>query len=296
MMFSRILLPLDGSRDWESLVPHLVGIAHDPESEILVLEAVPFTSTLFEMPMAWGSPESRWSSDTEFAERTVSGAAAELRARGLRVRELVQIGTPTATIAGVARRQKATLIALAVRERTGFPASLFRTLAEQVLRTSPVPIYVVPAATTEERVEPPAPSGDVVIPVDGSGLSLQSIPAAAEFCRRWSGRLVFVHVHARDASAKRAQGALEAARRRADQEGIASETVLREGEPAEAILATSLERRASLIAMRTRLSLNEARGPLGSTTVRVLRSARVPMLIVRKDPQKVAALLSPNRG
>jgi nucleotide-binding universal stress UspA family protein len=285
-MFSRILLPLDGSRDWEALVPHLVVLAHDRDCEVLVLEAVPFTSTLFEMPKALSIPED--ASDTEFAERTVASVAAELRARGLRTRELVQIGTPTATISGVARRQNATLIVLAVRERAGFPGSLFQTLTEHVLRTSPTPIYAVPAVH-EEAVEPPGVAGDVVIPIDGSGLSLQSVPVGAEFCRRLSGKLVFVHVLAPDSSRKRAQEALDTARRRSDQEGIPSEAVLREGDPATEILNTSLEHRAALIAMRTRLSRNEAHGSLGSVTVRVLRAARVPMLIVRKAPRLVAS-------
>ncbi|HVR83745.1 MAG TPA: universal stress protein [Planctomycetota bacterium] len=280
MVFSRIVLPLDGSSDWESLIPHLEVLAQGEDCEILVLEAVSFIETLLEMPLALGPLE--LGGDTELAQAYVSAVARQLRERGLRTRELVQIGTPIATIAGVARRQKATLIALAVRERSGFPFSLFRTVSEQVLRASPTPIYVVPAVTTEEGVEPPGTSPDILVPVDGSGLSLQVIPAAAEFARRLSGRLVFVQVVRPGGELTEGARSLEAAKRRSDQEDVPAETVLRRGDPAEEILKLSRERRASLIAMRTRLSLGESHGPLGSVTVRILRDARVPLLIVRR--------------
>ena len=276
-MFSRILVPLGVSRDWESLVPHLVALSRKQDCEILVLETVSFTETLFEMPKAFMDTASAWVGDTDFAWRYVEGVAGELRARGLRARGLVQIGEPVATISEEARRQKATLIALSVRGHRRTLHGLFQTRAQQVLRASPVPTYVVPAST-------PASSGDVLIPVDGSGESLEAVPPAAEFCRGLAGKLLFLHVVAPGSSAESARQVLDAARRRSEQEGVDSEGILREGDPAAEILQTSLERRAALIAMRSRLSPNDLRGPLGSVTVRVLRSARIPMLIVRKAP------------
>jgi nucleotide-binding universal stress UspA family protein len=136
-------------------------------------------------------------------------------------------------------------------------------------------------------VEPPAVSGEIVIPVDGSGLSLQAIPPAADFGRRLSGRLIFLHVATSGSDVARAAAVLKAAKRRSEEEGIPAETFIRQGDPAAEILKFSAERRAALIAMRTRLSLTEENGPLGSVTVRVLRAARVPMLIVRR-PARVA--------
>ena len=265
-------------------MPHLRALSSGTDSEILVLEAVPFTETLLEMTQALSDPGFAPGGDTDLAERYVAAVAALLRDEGLRVRELVQIGSPTATIAGVARRQKATLIALAVRERRGFPQSLFRTLAENVLRASPTPIYAIPAATTEPGVQPPRFSGDILIPVDGSGLSLHAIPPALEFARGWAGKLIFVHVESRG-SVDKARQVLDAALRRSEQEGLRAETIMKQGDPAEEILKLCAELRPSLIAMRTRLSLNDANGPLGSVTVKVLRAAPAPMLIVRKPPR-----------
>jgi nucleotide-binding universal stress UspA family protein len=218
-VFERILLPLDGSRDWESLIPHLEIISGRAGSEVVVLEAVSFLETLIEMPSELGGKDLGPSGDTNFAERYVAAIVDLLRSKGLKARGLTQIGSDVATIASVARRQRATLIALAVRERGGFPTSLRRTVAEQVLRAAPAPIYAVPARTTEPEAPPPAPEGVVLVPVDGTGLSLQVLPAATEFCRCFSSRLLLAHIVPRgagDAAARRVfQVALERAAARA---------------------------------------------------------------------------------
>jgi len=221
--------------------------------------------------------------DTGFAEKYVAAVAGLLRSRGLRARELVQIGRPAATVASVARRQKATLIVLAVRERSGFPRSLFRTLAEHILLVSPIPVYAVPATTTEMGVDPPRPSGTIMVPVDGSGLSLQSIPAAAAFCRRLRGRLLFIHVRTPGSDEHSVERVFKAALRQSHREGIPAETLLRRGNPASEILDACTEQGGAMIAMRTRLRGTQPSGLLGSVTLQILRSARVPVLIVRRS-------------
>jgi nucleotide-binding universal stress UspA family protein len=271
------------------LVPHLGILSDRAESEVIVLEAVSFLETLIEMPVSLAGKEFGKSGDTDFAEKYVAGVVELLKSRGIRSRGLTQIGSEVATIASVARRQRASLIALAVRERSGFPQTLFRTLAEQVLRASPTPIYAVPARTTEPEAPPPAPGGTVLVPIDGTGLSLQVIPPVADFCRRFSARLRFVHIVPRGADDAAARRALATALERARREGADADSQVVEGDPAEEILRLCEDRSVSMIAMRTRLAMGEANGPLGSVTLRVLRAAKVPMLIVRRPPRSSPA-------
>jgi nucleotide-binding universal stress UspA family protein len=281
-VYSRILLPLDGSSDWESLVPHLQAFSRGAESEILDLEAVPFTETLFEMPLAFSPSHFGIGSDTEVAEKYAASVAELLRDAGLRARELVQIGSPSDTIAGVARRQKSTLIALAIRQRQGFAHRLFRTLAESIVRASPTPVYAIPAG-----LEAIASTPDILIPADDRGLFLGAIPAAAEFGRRGSGRLVFLHVETSESDRESVRHWMGAALRGAEKEGVPAEAILTAGDPAEEILKLCAALRPSLIAMGPRLSLSET-GPVGSVTFRVLRAARAPMLIVRRPMRLLA--------
>jgi len=282
-VFSRILLPLDGSSDWESLVPHLQVLSRGADSEILVLEAVPFTETFFEMPLAFSATHFGVGSDTEVAEKYVASVAELLRDLGLRAREWVQIGAPTDTIAGVARRQKSTLIALAIRQHRGFLRRLFRNLAESIVRASPTPLYAIPAGLESIPSTP-----DILIPADDRGLFLGAIPAAAEFGRRGSGKLVFLHVQTPTSDPERARRSMREAVRRAEQEGVPAESIVTVGDPAEEVVKHCAARRPALIAMSTRLSRNPSTGPIGSVTFRVLRAARAPMLILRRPVGRLA--------
>jgi nucleotide-binding universal stress UspA family protein len=287
-MFERILLPLDGSGDWEALLPHLERLAAPPNSEVIVLEAVPFLGTLLEMPKSLGGLELGHSGDVNVAERYVSAVAGVLRSRGIVAHGLTEVGSASATIAKVARHLKATLVALAIQERHGLLRSFGRTPAEQALAACPTPMYVIPARPAKRETPPPAPYARIVVPLDGSEGSLDVIPAAAAFSRRFSAPLLFVHVVPDKPKAASSSGVFPPALRRAEHEEVAAETLLGSGDPASEILRICSELGGSLIAMRTHLTAAEAGGPLGSVTVHVLRAARVPMLIVHRQSETAA--------
>jgi len=281
-MFERILLPLDGSGDWEFLLPHLDRLALAPESEVTVVEAVPFLETLLELPKSLGGMEVGPSGDMDVAERYVGAVAGLLRSRGIIAREVTQVGADAETIASVARHLKATLVTLVAREPTGFLRRPTRSPAEQALEACTTPMYVIPASGEEGGMQPPVAYGRVVVPLDGTAASLEVIPAAAHFCRRFAAPMLFVHVVRSETEVWQARDVFHDALRRAEREGIPAEALLQKGEPAEAILGTCDELRGSMIAMRTRMTEMDRSGPLGSVMVQVLRAARVPMLIVRR--------------
>jgi nucleotide-binding universal stress UspA family protein len=145
-------------------------------------------------------------------------------------------------------------------------------------------MYVIPAPASEEEagMQPPVAYGRVLVPLDGTAASLEVIPAAAQFCRRFAAPMLFVHVVRSETEVWQSRDVFHDALRRAEGEDVPAETLLQKGEPAEAILRTCDELRGSLIAMRTRMTEMDRSGPLGSVTVQVLRAARVPMLIVRR--------------
>jgi nucleotide-binding universal stress UspA family protein len=279
-MSERILLPLDGSGDWEILIPHLDRLAADPGSEVVVLEAVPFLETLFAMPKSMGP------GDLDVADRYVDSVAKLLVSRGISARGLTQVGSHEQIITNVARRLKATLVILPVREPSGFLAGLERTPAERALAACSVPMYVVPA--TAARNGAPATYGRVVVPLDGTPASLDVIPAAAPFCRRFSAPMLFLHVLPSERDAWDARGVFQAALRAAEREAVPAETLLGKGEPADEILRQCASLGGSMIAMRTHLASGETGRNIGSVTVRVLRSAAVPMLIVHRRPGAAA--------
>ena len=79
----------------------------------------------------------------EEAKAYVRQVAARLSEEGARARALAQEGPVAGTILGVAEREKVTLIAMATHGRTGLSRWVFGSVAEKVLRTSPVPLLVL---------------------------------------------------------------------------------------------------------------------------------------------------------
>jgi nucleotide-binding universal stress UspA family protein len=284
-MFERILLPLDGSEDWEPILPHLERLAAPPDSEVYVVEAVPFLETLLEMPKALGGAELAGAGDLDTVERHVAATVAMLRSRGIVARGFTQIGSTSHAVARTVRRLRVTLIAIAVQVPKMVLGTRRRSAAERALIASAAPMYVVPSRPSAPLSPTPQPFGTIVVPLDGTGGSLDVIPAAAAFARRLSAPLLFVHVVPADSEAWEARSIFQAALRRAEREGIPAETRLVEGEPASGILACCSEVKASMIAMRTHLTEQDPPGNLGSVTVQVLRAATVPMLVVRRKAE-----------
>jgi len=275
-------MPLDGSGDWEYLLPHLERLVRPGGSEVTVLEAVPFLETLLEMPMALGGMELGACGDLDVAERYVAAVVGLLRSRGIPARGMTEIGSGAGSLADVAHRIEATLVALSIREPAGLLHSWRRTPAEHALLACPTPMYVIPAQD-HGGGEPFPPAGfeRVIVPVDGSVASLEVIPAAAAICRRFQAPLLFLHVVPSRLEAWQARAVFQSALRRADGERIPAETLLGKGDPASEILRICKDLGGSLIAMRTHLREDEGAGVLGSVTVRVLRAAAVPLLVVR---------------
>ena len=69
--------------------------------------------------------------------------AARLRAQGVDATCQVQRGRPAEQILAAARASHADLIAMATHGRTGLGRLLFGSVAEEVLRHAPVPVFMI---------------------------------------------------------------------------------------------------------------------------------------------------------
>jgi len=138
-MYKRVLLPLDGSMTAESIVPFVLEIAGPLDMEITLLQViVPRPQTGIEA----GVVEDVAGLQSE-AERYLAGVAANLRAKGVRVRMLVRVGRAVAEILDAARDAEADLIAMATHGRGGLGRMLFGSVAEAVLRQAEIPVFLM---------------------------------------------------------------------------------------------------------------------------------------------------------
>lgn len=150
-MYRKIMVPLDGSELAESVLSHvksvIVGV---PDHEIALVAVVePITAGL-------GASESGIDVGTlqdygmSAANEYLDNVRTRLENEGLNVYGELLFGNPAHEIVRYATEKKMELIAIATHGRSGFSRLFFGSVAEKVLRSSPVPVLMVRAPETEK--------------------------------------------------------------------------------------------------------------------------------------------------
>jgi nucleotide-binding universal stress UspA family protein len=293
-MYSTILLPLDGSQLAEQALPHAEWLAQRLAARVVLTRVLPIVTPTGEVDDLAVATSGR---------AYIDQIAARLSEHGLDCASVLPTGLPAAEILDQARASSADLIAMATHGRSGPSRWLYGSVADAVLRDSPIPVLLVPP-----HVVPPAPIDQAlrfVVPLDGSALGETALTPATELARRLGAELVLVQIvlwppllygdsselmyidpeqmlgAARDYLAEiatRLQPTLEKTIR------VRAEL----GRPTPAAIAgIADEEHASLIAMSTHGRSGLARLVLGSVASGTLQRANVPLLLTR--PKTLAA-------
>ena len=146
--FRRALVPLDGSRIAEAVLPVFLPMARPLQIEVaLVRVVVPIESAADESPEAFEAAQRAKEHKRQEAIDYLRVVAAMPLFEGLSVTTSVRAGQAPDQIIDAARESEADLIAMTTHGRTGLRRLLFGSVAEAVLRTSHVPVFVVRAAS-----------------------------------------------------------------------------------------------------------------------------------------------------
>ena len=142
-MYERMLVPLDGSLSAEAILPFAEQVAGPLDAEVVLFRVVEPPSPI-ELVASAGvvSPDTFTLRDID-AKRYLSEIARRLSKKGIRVRTRVMVGSAAEEILGAARSTSADLIAMATHGRSGVGRALFGSVAESVLRASPVPVLLI---------------------------------------------------------------------------------------------------------------------------------------------------------
>ena len=146
-MYNRILVPLDGSELAECALQHVRAIAKGLQVDKVVLLRVlePGIGT----PHNYLSAEHVRQAEDKLeadARGYLNKVAGNLRRDGIPAEaELVLGGEPAAKIIESAEEDKATLIIISTHGRSGVSSWFFGSVAERVVRHSPVPVLMVVA-------------------------------------------------------------------------------------------------------------------------------------------------------
>ena len=139
-MYKRAIIALDGSPVAETIMPFIFEIA-GPLEVTLVRVNVPVRPVIIEgasQPMFEDPEVARID-----AEEYLAPLAAELRRRGISVKTQVRQGDAAAEILKAAQESNADIIAMTTHGRSGLGRLLFGSVAETVLRSSELPVFLM---------------------------------------------------------------------------------------------------------------------------------------------------------
>jgi nucleotide-binding universal stress UspA family protein len=276
-MTDRIVVPLDGSETAESILPQVRRLVRRSGAEVILARV--------EAPLPAENGAALLEAALQAATRYLEGVQAKLEGLGLHARVVVRAGGVADGILGIVQSTGATLIAMATHGRTGLSRLLFGSVAERVLRESPVPVLLLRPFWSYELLPGQSPEEwplrTILLPVDGSGLALCSVPAALRFAKLFDAEVVVLHVLEPGEDPGAVRGQLDDVRERFALEGVRARTALEQGRPAEAILAAARNHRADLIALSTHGRSGLSRLAAGSVAEAVARGAKTPLLVVR---------------
>jgi len=143
-MYHTILVPLDGSKRAEAILPHVEEMALGYEAKVIFVRVV-------EPPPVVVVPEGgrRLGHQMEFerreeeAESYLTGIQGEFREKGIEAKTSITFGPVVEEIAKATGREGADLIALASHGRTGLSQVFYGSVAAGVLQRVDRPLLLI---------------------------------------------------------------------------------------------------------------------------------------------------------
>jgi nucleotide-binding universal stress UspA family protein len=226
------------------------------------------------------------------AREYLYGKKEALEQAGVRVKSIVRVGSPLGLILDVVTEEKATMIAMATHGASGIPRLLMGSVTEGVLRKSPVPVLVVRPFWSYELLSlggtEKKPIRTVLLAVDGSDRSKESLPAVAQVCELFESRVLLMRVletkkHQPVPPEERAEAEaqLKTLSELLGKKGVETARLIQEGDPTEEILKAVEAQGIDLLALTTHGRGGLNRAITGSVTEKILRQAKVPLLVTR---------------
>jgi nucleotide-binding universal stress UspA family protein len=296
-MYKRLLIPLDGSKLAEQVLPYARFLARRPGTTVELLQAVdPKTIALLTDPEHTRYADTVWADQIQRGKIYLEETAKSFH--GASVQCLVLKGTAEDAVIDKAAADKNTLIVMATHGRSGIQRWLLGSVADKVLHGASNHVFLVRAAE-QGKTEGEAALNTVVVPLDGSVLAEQVLPYVVEIAKNIGLKVVLVRAYALPPSAtgdeygtyteelmnqvesetrEYLEQKVEEVKRQGLNDVVA---VVKYGYGAAEIIALAHETPANFVAMCTHGRSGINRWVLGSVTERVVRHSGDPVLIVR---------------
>ncbi|MBX3051444.1 MAG: universal stress protein [Caldilineaceae bacterium] len=296
-MKRKILVPLDGSPFAERVLAFVRHLAPPKTSELLLVH-VSQPSSYYAVPvpdMLHTVDITHWQ---EQAANYLKRIQEEWQAEGYEVTSVLSEGDIASNICDVADAQGADLIAMTTHGRSGIEKWVLGSVADRVVRTASQPVFLV---RPQAEQTPSKPIERILVPLDGSRLAEQALPAAVElaqangsevwllqsveFPEYWGEEYAGMHSLPSMLSTEEQE---EEARQYLLQVGkglsnskISAQIFVTTGHAASAISDVVADNEIDLIVMSTHGRSGLSRWVFGSVAEKVVRLAECPVLLIR---------------
>ncbi len=132
-MYKTILVPLDGSKCAEAVLPHAKALAYSEGASILLLN-------VFGHRASAAQPVSE---EEDNGKRYTSGVEAKLKSEGFKVSSIFGQGAAATSILKIAGQNSVDLIAMATHGREGIARMLSGSVSQRVVHDSKVPVMLI---------------------------------------------------------------------------------------------------------------------------------------------------------
>ena len=322
-MFKKILLPLDGSAEAETVFPYVRDIASRFNSEVDAL-AVGLgnkrrrVNYLLQDYVHHAVERLQRHDITCHAVVIYRSSAEELvdyteitkRNHNLKAKGTMLYGGPADNILQYIKQHRPDLVIMATHGRGGLTRWWLGSVSEKIVSQSEVPVLLIHSKHAQEIDNGKRISfKHILAPLDGSEIGEAALSDAIAIASKTGATISLLHVipepHAVEAKmlgeelgrvskAMHTAGEdyLEKICTQVSKEGINVTARIVEGDPAECIIELAQHDSVDLIAMATHGRSGMARWVLGSVADKVLHASKLPMWLVR--PQKIINAIHPN--
>ena len=302
-MYSKILVPLDGSTAAESALPLVRLLARRLGIPVELLGVINLREISRTMSAVDALFLDRLLEDQSRRNAEYLGKMAQTLS-GVAVTTRDEEGEAAEVIVETASADKNILIVMATHGRSGLNRFFLGSIAEKVLRATMNPLLLV-KATEPVITEGEAPLTSIVVPLDGSDLAESALPVVEELAKKLDLEVILVRAyaipygayspgdgfydpvnleaflaHLREETFEYLERTIACLKRN----GVAKVSfVAKEGLSADEIIKFARETPANLVAMSTHGRSGVTRWVLGSVAETVVRHSGDPVLVLRAD-------------
>jgi nucleotide-binding universal stress UspA family protein len=287
MVFERLLVPVDFGPASERAADIAVAIADKLGATVELVHSFHVPTIAYGEGIATYVPYDDLRRD---AEKALEAERARVAARAPSIQAALVEGDPRDRIADLATERGADLIVMGTHGRRGLSRVVFGSVAERIVRTSPVPVLTVGSG--------PAANGGagfrhVLAPTDFGEPAERGVAAAAALASAFGAKLTIVHACAMPATIydertwwptaeilSKAETSLERAVTKTRAIFPTVKSALVRGDPRDGVLEAVRERGADLVVVGTHARRGLSRVFLGSVAESIVRTSPVPVLTI----------------